>query len=172
MVVVALRWWTSNKLPQCAKVKRILPVEVFGANAFSVCVEVATVSEVTTSCLVLATTTMRPWYDPVWCREAVIKNAASGPEEGCGKEDPQEWGKQDVVAVLEKGEENFDGWRKRVDNQPPSELSKGGAEDLGQGLEERGHERNEHDRQWEKIQGEDDFRGNRKIAGDEKHVVD
>ena len=81
---------------------------------------------------------MEPWNDLVWCREAIVENATSGPEERCGKENPQEWGKQDMVAVLKKGEDNFDGWRERVDNQPPSELSKGGAEDLGQGLEERG----------------------------------
>ena len=125
----------------------------------------------TTSCFTLATTVVVPWDDFVWRGEAIV-HATACPEDGGGEKNPQEWGEENVIPVVEECNQDLECRRQGVDNQPPSELAKGRVEGFDEHFEEIGHERNEHDRERKQVEGEYDFRWDRKISQDEKHVVD
>ena len=54
--------------------------------------------------------------------EAIV-HATAGPEDGSGDNDPQEWGEENVIPVVEECNQNLECRRQDVDNQPPSELT-------------------------------------------------
>ena len=125
----------------------------------------------TTSCFTLATTVVVPWDDFVWRGEAIVHTTAC-PEDGGGEKNPQKWGEENVIPVVEECNQNLKCRRQGVDNQPPSELTESGMEDLGKHFEEIGSKGDEHDRERKQVERENDLRWNRQISQDKEHVVD
>ena len=116
-------WRTPNKFTKSTKIKWVSAMEAFGADAFRLWAKISKASKVmTTSCFTLATTVVVPWDDFVWCGEAIV-HATACPEDGGGKNDPQERSEENVIPVVEKCNQNLECRRQGVDNQPPSELT-------------------------------------------------